>query len=98
MSDEIVQVFVEDDDRLGPDFFRAKHATHSTAFDPILRQGLMELPEDVVRGWEEARAAWETAKAEMRALLKERRKGVVEAVGAFAGYEGAIRADQRSRR
>lgn len=99
MSDERVRVFVEDDDRLGPDFYRARTVRRAEMwFDPILQQGLMELPEDLVRQWEEARDAWERAKAEMRSLLKERRKEVVEAVGGFAGYEAAIRADQRSRR
>lgn len=98
MSDEAAWVYVEDDQRLGPDFYRARHRPRVTAADPILGQGLMHLPEDLVHEWEEARDAWEKAKAEMRVLLEERRKDVVEAVGGFAGYQAAIRADRRSAR
>lgn len=98
MSGDEVSVYIEDDPRLGPEFYRARDLGRVGAEDPVLRQGLMQLPESLVREWEEARAAWEKAQAEMRALLKERRKDVVEAVGSFAGYQAAIRADGRSRR
>lgn len=98
MSDAAVWVYVEDDPRLGPEFYRARDLGRVGAGDPVLQQGLMQLPESLVREWEEARAAWEKAEAEMRALLKERRKDVVEAIGGFAGYQAAIRADGRGRR
>ncbi|MFE2969888.1 hypothetical protein ACFXKC_40725 [Streptomyces sp. NPDC059340] len=98
MSDEEAWVYVEDDARLGPEFYRARDVGRAAVADPVLRSGLMHLPEGQVRRWEEARAAWEEAKAEMKMLAAMRRRDVVEAVGGFGGYEAAIRADKRSRR
>jgi hypothetical protein len=98
MSDDMVWVYVEDDRALGPAAYRARAMPPDRVVDPVLYSGRMALPEEQVQKWEQALEAWEAAQAEMRSLLKARRSEVVEAIGDFAGFQAASRADRRGGR